>query len=173
MECDGAIDTAISITWCWHWYQWYQMAKMSCCTSFESSWSKECNGTSTTPSALCDADTGAKAVTWAKQSCCTSFGLSLPKGCSGAIHVQKSHVAPYFSYFDVRNPLVPFTMPSALCDANAGTNCIAWSKLLFCISFWSKEGNGAIDDAINIMLCKCWCQWHHMTREVMLHLILT
>ena len=43
-----------------------------------------------------------------------------------------------------------------------------------CTSFWLSwpiECNSVTDDVIIIMFCSCQYQWHHMTREVMLHLI--
>ena len=83
--------------------------------------------------------------------------------------------------------MVLLTMLSASCYAHASTNRDTWPKKLSahfnqpdiwksCVtSFWSPwcmECNGITDDFISITWCWCQHQWHHMIREVMLHLIL-
>ena len=37
-KCNGSINDAINIMWCWHWYQGHHM------TVFQLSWPKKCNG---------------------------------------------------------------------------------------------------------------------------------
>ena len=39
-------------------------------------------------------------------------------------HDPKSYVEPHFNHLDLRNAVVPLTMPSVSCDADAGANGI-------------------------------------------------
>ena len=51
-----------------------------------------------------------------------------------------------------------------------------WPKNLCCTSFWlswMSQCSSAIDDAIDITRCWCWCQWHQITKTVVLHLKLS
>ena len=138
--------------------------------------------------ASCDADTGTNGITWLEKSCYTSFQLSLPKECNGTIddtvsvlwgwsmvsHNQESHVVPPFDSCDLRNTMVPLMTMLVSCNTNTGANGISWPKKSCCTSFQSylpKEFNGPVNDAVGIMWCWHWHQWHHMTRKVMLHLI--
>ena len=43
-------------------------------------------------------------------------------------HDQKGHVASHSNHLNVRNAVVLLTMPSALCDANAGNNGVTSPK---------------------------------------------
>ena len=61
-------------------------------------------------------------------------------------------------------------MPVVWCDINTDVSGVVIFKTFQ--SSWPKECNGAIYNAIGFMCCWCWCQWHHMTKKVMLHLIL-
>ena len=83
--------------------------------------------------------------------------------CNG-ITWTKNYFAYYFDHLDVRNSLLLFTMPFALCAANASTNYITGPKQLCSTSFqssWPKEWISAIDNVICIM----WCWWCHMTQS--------
>ena len=39
-------------------------------------------------------------------------------------HDQKSHVAPHFSCLNLRNAVVPFTMPSTSCDIHTSSSIV-------------------------------------------------
>ena len=85
------------------------------------------------------------------------------------LHDQKCHVAPHFNNLDVWNAVVLLTMPMVSLDAKASASVMAWSKrscLISLQSSWCKECNGG-----HWWHCCCH-QWHHMTKKVMLHLIL-
>ena len=51
---------------------------------------------------------------------------------------KKSHFAPHFDHLNLRNVMVILTVPSATCDAAAGTNGGTWPKLSCYTSFWSS-----------------------------------
>ena len=97
-------------------------------------------------------------------SCCTSFWLSLPKKCNGAIYYaigvtwcwhqyqwhdltptlipmvwldQKSHAVPHFDCLDLRNLMMPLTVPSVSCNANTNVDSITYCNSLW--SSWPKE----------------------------------
>ena len=94
-----------------------------------------------TPSASHDTNNTANDVTCPKESCCTSFESSWHKECNGTI------------------------------DDAIG---IIWPKMLCCIWFqlsWCMVCSFAIDDAVGITWQQCQCQWHNMTKKVMLCLI--
>ena len=71
--------------------------------------------------------------------------------------------------------MVPFIMPSVLCDAHTGANNITIPKET-CVTLFKSlspnEQNGAIDDAVSSTWWQCWYQWHYMTEKVMFNLIL-
>ena len=57
------------------------------------------------------------------------------------------------------------------------TISIMWcqQKCQCCTTFWLswlKKCSSAIGEAIDITWYWCWCQWHHMTKKVILYLIL-
>ena len=96
----------------------------------------------------CDAD--ANVITWTKKSC-TSFLSSWPKECNGTINdaigimwytsargitSPKMHVAHHFNCLDIRNVMVPLTIPSASCDPGADAYGVTWPKKSCCTSFW-------------------------------------
>ena len=66
---------------------------------------------------------------------------------------HKSHLASCCNHYDLTNKMVPLTMPSVSCHT------------LFQL-FPPNEQNCATDDAITLK--KCWCQWHPMTRSLIL-----
>ena len=133
-----------------------------------------------------DADASAIGFIWPRRSCCTSLLSSWPKNYSGAIYDavsimwywhwcqwyhemsmsmavvspdQTSHVVPHFDYLDVRNAVVPLTVPVASCDA-ISANGITWPERSYCSSFqsfWPNKCNGAIDNAMSIPCCLCQC----------------
>ena len=99
-----------------------------------------------------------------------SIWLSWPKKCNGAIDDTvgiiydasastnvvtwpKSHFRSQFDCFDVRNVMVPLMTPLAPCYTKA-----------------KKSLNLILN--ISVTWCWYWFQWCHMTKEVMLHLIL-
>ena len=83
-------------------------------------------------------------------------------------HTIKIIVESQFDCLDLSHTVVPLMTPLASYDANAETSDVTWPKQSCCTSFqasWPKKCNVAIDDAISIMCCWCWCQWHHMTKS--------
>ena len=85
-------------------------------------------------------------------------------------HDQNYQVAPNFKYLYLRNRMVPWwcqwcnlmltPMPMEWCDTNNDTTVVTCSKESCCTSFWlswCKELCVAIDDAVSIMWCQCWC----------------
>ena len=59
----------------------------------------------------------------------------------------------FFNHLDLRNKMVPLTMPSVLCDAHTGASSITGPKELCHILFQlssPNEQNDAIDDAASI-----------------------
>ena len=98
-----------------------------------------------------------------KKSCCSSFWSLWPKKCKRAIdktvdtmpvwvpllsHDQKV-MLPLILIIFVRKLVVLLVMLSTWHDAD--TNAVA-----------SHDGN---TNAGGIMWYKCWCQWHHMTKN--------
>ena len=84
---------------------------------------------------------------------------------------QKSHVAWYFCYFNVKNAVVSFMMLLAWHDTDNDANGIKYPTESCCTSFqlfWPKECSGAV---FGIRWCWFWCQWHHMAKTVLLHLL--
>ena len=137
--------------------------KKSCYTSFWSSWPKKFNS-AMMPSLLCDTDTGISGIIWPKSHVALHFELELRK-CSSAIddaisiksyqswwpdalHDPKHHVAPNFDCLDLRNVLVPLTMPLPSCDAVTEANCVTWPKKPCCTSYF-----------IILQWCHLQCHW--------------
>ena len=94
-----------------------------------------------------------------------------------ALHGQLNHIFSHFNCFDLRNQtqwchwwccwhhMLPIPVAMASYDINSH----------FIPSFqlsWLKECSGAIDNAIGVIWCKCFCQWCYMTKRVMVYLIL-
>ena len=81
-----------------------------------------------------------------------------------ALHDQKSHVAPPFSY--LKQMHVVLTMPLALHVADAGANGITWPPKSCCVSFWSSSYNKCSGAII-------WhwhqYQWYHIAKNVVAH----
>ena len=97
--------------------------------------------------ASCGANTSGNGMAWQGKSCCT-----------------------HFCHLDLRNTM----MQLASSDSNMAPMALHDQKS-FCTSLWSSghnKCNCAIDNAISFMWFWCWCQWCHMTKEVMLHFIL-
>ena len=87
--------------------------------------------------ALHDAYASANSVRWLKRSYYFSFWTNEWNGAIGDVisgiwcqnwhHTTKSHVAPCFNQLDLKNKMVPLTMPSVSCAADTGASCI-WTK---------------------------------------------
>ena len=45
-----------------------------------------------------------------------------------ALLQQKCHVAPYFSYVDLRNAMVPLMVPFVSCNSNASASGVTWPR---------------------------------------------
>ena len=137
--------------------------------------------------ASCGTNMSASGMTLQERSCCTSFLSSSPMECSDAFSIKwqghsnqwhymtKNVILHLTDHLDIRNVMVLLTIPSASCDADADadTNDVTWPKKSCCTLFWSswpKDCNGAINNALCITCCWCQCQWHHITKEIMLHL---
>ena len=101
-----------------------------------------------------------------KKSWCTPFLLSWPKKWIGAIydtfgiiwgwhqcqwcHMTKtSFCISHFDNFDLKNAVMSLMMLLMLHNCN--TNAVA-----------SHDTN---TNAIGIMWCQCWCQWHHTRKK--------
>ena len=69
----------------------------------------------------------------------TLSALDCARAYVNGVTWSKSHVAYHFDHLDLRNAVVPWTMPSASHHANT--------------------------NAIGIMACQCWCKWHDMTKQ--------
>ena len=90
-------------------------------------------------------------------------------------HDQKVCVSTHFHHLDLRNAVMPLTMPSTSLATNASMEGITWPKRSCCTLFqlsWPKECNGAIDNAVTIYDANAgatwwWCrqQWSHMTKK--------
>ena len=123
------------------------MAKMSCCTSFQLPWPKECSGAIDSTIGLVPMVVPMMSKKQ-KMSCCNPFWSSWSKECNGAIadvvhiiwcwcqwhQMTKSHATPYFNCLNMRNAVIPLL------------------KLL-----------ASYDSAIGITLSWHHCQYHHMT----------
>ena len=187
-ECDAATNDTFSIMWCWHWCQRCHMIKPSCCISFQLSLSKECNG------AIDDAVTFTWCLWYSQWWHMTKKGHVAPHfdcldlrnewhhwqchlasgdTCANDITWPKIILHLILLCLGLRNAVAPSMMPSAPYDVGTGTNGIAWPRKLCCTSLqfsWPMKWNVVIDDAVGITWC--WCQWLHITKKVMLHLLL-
>ena len=122
------------------------------------------------PLAAHDADTSANDVKFLKKPCCISFWLPGTKECNGIIddaisfhvmpklyHMAKKSCCILFQSPGPNKQIVPLTMPSVSCDAQAGANSITWTKEL-CHTLFQlsspNEQSGAIDDAVSITWLK-------------------
>ena len=88
------------------------------------------------------------------------------------LHDQKCHATSNFNHLDLKNTVVLFMMPLVSHDMKVSASGVKWHKRSYKAPFWSfwpKECIGAIDD--DICVTWCWCQWHHMIKKAMLHLI--
>ena len=88
-----------------------------------------------------------------------------------ASHDQRSHVAPLFDCLDLRNE---FAIDKAIWHqvilvpmASHDQKHILHLILIVLI----EKCNSSIDEAIKIIWCPHWHQWHHMAKKVKLHLI--
>ena len=90
----------------------------SFCTSFLSSWPKECYD--------------AIGINWHL----TMTPLTLQD--------QKSHVVPHFEHLDIWEVMVVLTMQSALCDPDAGANGVTWSKNIVAVHFDNLDLRSAV-----------------------------
>ena len=108
---------------------------------------------------------------WCHWCCCWSQVMPIPEPVVS--HDQKSHVAPHFSFLDLRNAMVPVMTPLASCHTNTNTNGIPWIKKSSCISFWlswPNKWNSTMDCTVIMWHC-CKNQWHYMTNKVMLLIV--
>ena len=84
----------------------------------------------------------------------------------------KRHVAPQFDCVVLRSEWCNWQWH--LASGDTGVNGIAWLKKSCCTSFWLSlpwKCIGSIHDAISIMWCWHWHQWHLMTKKVILLLL--
>ena len=134
--------------------------------------------------AACDATTHKNGMTWPKYHVTTHFDhldtrnvivlLTIPSApcdaAAGANDVSwpKGHVAHQFDHLNLRSAKVTLTMLFASHDADANGNCTIWLNKSCCTSLllsWRKKYNGAIYDAVSIILH--WHQLHHVTTPPM------
>ena len=83
-------------------------------------------------------------------------------------HYQKSHALPHFECLDLRNALVPFTIPLISGDVNASSSGLVWPKtgtLQFISISLPKQCIGAIDDTFGIMWSPHQCKWNYITKK--------
>ena len=66
------------------------------------------------------------AVQWFLTGMCSNGGMYVDYIIRS--HNQKGFVAPHFGQLDQRNEMVPLTMLLVLCNANASTSGVTWSK---------------------------------------------
>ena len=126
------------------------------------------------PVISCDAND----ITQQKKWYCTSFQLSLPKESSSTIDDVVGMMCHWCQY-----------QWHQIAKKSCCTSLkLSWSKefsvAVFvaigiiwcqhqckcCTSFslsWLNKGSGATDDATGIRWWWCWCQWHHLTKNVM------
>ena len=137
------------------------------------------------PLASCYTD--AHGIIWPKNSCCISFQLSWPMEFSGAIVVMWCQCLGQLYYMTKtvmvhliliiltwgielyhwqchQHHKMPMPVPVVSHDQKKSYGTSWWSS-------WPQECDGVIDVVSNMW---CWCPkwWHHMTKGVMLHLIL-
>ena len=82
-------------------------------------------------------------------------------------NMTKGHVAPHFICLNLRKAMLPLMILLASWDTDAGANGIKWPK-----GDVTSHISGAIFYCISIMWCSYQCQWHHMTKTWVFHLIL-
>ena len=138
-----------------------------------------------------NADTNANGITLPKMSCCTPFWLFWPKKHSSALHdaisIMWCQCWCHWHHMIKKVSCTSFQLSwrnkynNAIDDTNWQDEM--WcqchhhhmAKKSCCTSFqlsWPSKCNGVNCNAFSIMWCQCWCQWNHMTKNVMLHLIL-
>ena len=141
--------------------------KTWCCTSFQSSWPSEWNGTIDCVISIMSCQCQCQ---WHHMTGKVMLDLILivmtlqlhcylwyhwHHGCHTAasgITWSKSFVAPHFICLEVTNAIVPLTMPSAPCDANASTKCITWPKRSCCTSLQLSWPNKCHDAVAALMM---------------------
>ena len=79
---------------------------------------------------------------------------SVPDGCTNGITRLKGHFAPPFHHLDIRNIMVPLTMPSAKCDTPFLSS---WPKNIM-VPFTMLLGSYYTNDIM-------WCQWQSVTTK--------
>ena len=144
MECSGAINNAISIMW--HQWKWCYMTKKSCFTCFGSSWPNKCS----------HATDNAISNMWCQcwhQWC----------------HMTQKVMLHFILIFLTTNAVVSFMMLSGSWDSDSG---VTWPESCY-TSFLINVDLKCIDtiNMISVTWCCQLCQWHQMTKKVMLHLI--
>ena len=131
--CSGAIDDAISVMWCQHWYNITKEVMLHLVSIILTMQTKYCP---------CQC-----------HQCHVLLALALM-----ASQNPKSHVIPSFNCLHLMNKMVPLMIPLALHDRNAGTNGITWMKkpcFIPCWWLWPNECNGIIDNTTDItVICQ-------------------
>ena len=111
--------------WC-HWHCITQMLEpvvsheqTSCCTSFQLSWTNECNGVIDHTVSLCETKT--YAIAW-------QIPTLMPMPIPVVSFDHKTPVAPHFSWVGLRNVMVPVMMVSVPHDTGGSANGLIWQK---------------------------------------------
>ena len=107
IECSGFFDNADGIVWCQHQCQWHDMTrKVIICNSN-----------------LLDLTNAMLLLTM------SSASHAVYVNANGSTW-PKSHAAPHFNHFDIRNGMMPLMTPSVSCDTSV--NGLTWPS---CTSF--------------------------------------
>ena len=77
--------------------------------------------------------------------------------------MAKSHVAAHFDHCQLTNAMVLTMM--ALVSIDQKSLCTLFN------SPWTGKQNGAIDNAISVMWCSNWYQWHQMAKRVISNVV--
>ena len=109
-KCNGSINDAISIMWCWHWQQLHHMTQKVLLHHILDLR----NAMLPLMMLLALSETKANGDTWPKETCCISFHLSLPK--------EKNEVI--YGAVGIRWHL--YWSQMALCETN--TSVIIWCQ---------------------------------------------
>ena len=137
-------DNTIGVMWCQ--CQWYHITKRHVASRFDHPDLRNAMMPLMIPSASLDINISTNEITSARMSHCTSFWLSFHKECHDSIDNTVSIIW-------------------CQCHLHNITKKVMLHLILIS---WPNKCIGAIYSAIGIMLFQHQCQWHHMTKNVML-----
>ena len=142
------------------------------------------------PLAPCDVSANANGITWLKMSCFTSFWsswankaivpLTIPSGSHAMPAPNVSHDQKVMLHLILMILTKQMQWCHWWCHWHYMMLKLIWmtwhKKVAGSISFWSSwtnTWNDAIDDTVGIMWHWYQHQWHHMTKNIMFHIVWT